>query len=129
MADRQGQESNRRKEGGETMRLIDADALIKALEVIQYNDIDDLSRTEDLIDNAPTVEAKTTHDVNSAYDRGFITAMKEYSRPTGEWKRDNYGDVFCSNCGVECAYNEEGLYSLGRFCHHCGADMRKGDES
>ena len=37
------------------------------------------------IDNAPTVDVKTTHDVNSAYDRGFITAMKEYSRPQGEW--------------------------------------------
>ena len=49
-------------------------------------------------------------------------------RPQGEWKRDNYGDVFCSNCGVECAYNEEGLYSLGRYCHHCGADMWKEGE-
>ena len=50
-------------------------------------------------------------------------------RPQSEWKRDNDGKVFCSNCGVECAYNEEGLYSLGKFCHRCGAYMRKGDES
>ena len=37
------------------------------------------------IDNAPVVETKTIHDVNSAYDRGFITAMKAYSKPQGEW--------------------------------------------
>ena len=36
-------------------RLIDADALKRELEVTQYNDIDDLTRTEKLIDNAPTV--------------------------------------------------------------------------
>ena len=36
--------------------LISRSALKKALEVTQYNDIDDLTRTERLIDNAPTVE-------------------------------------------------------------------------
>lgn len=38
------------------MRLIDADDLKRELEVTQYNDIDDLTRTEKLIDNAPTVD-------------------------------------------------------------------------
>lgn len=37
------------------MKLIDVEALKKALEVTQYDDIDDLTRTERLIDNAPTV--------------------------------------------------------------------------
>lgn len=37
-----------------------------------------------IIDNTSPVEAKTTHDVNSAYDKGFITAMKAYGRTQGE---------------------------------------------
>ena len=36
------------------------------------------------IDNAPTVETKTTYDVNRAYDRGYITAMNAYARPKGD---------------------------------------------
>lgn len=35
--------------------LISRSALRSALEITQYNDIDDLTRTERLIDNAPTV--------------------------------------------------------------------------
>ena len=45
-------------------------------------------------------------------------------RPTGEWKNCD-GEVYCSNCGVECAYDETG-YILGRFCCNCGARMRRG---
>lgn len=37
--------------------LISREALKRALEVTQYNDIDDLTRTERLIDNASTVES------------------------------------------------------------------------
>ena len=47
------------------------------------NDIP-LSEAFDLIDNAPTVETKTTYDVNRAYDRGYITAMNAYARPKGD---------------------------------------------
>ena len=36
------------------------------------------------IDNAPTVETKTTYDVNRAYDRGYITAINAYARPKGD---------------------------------------------
>ena len=36
------------------------------------------------IDKAPTVETKTTYDVNRAYDRGYITAMNAYARPKGD---------------------------------------------
>ena len=43
-----------------------------------------LNDFEDLIDNAPTVETKTTYDVNRAYDRGYITAMNAYARPKGD---------------------------------------------
>lgn len=45
-------------------------------------------------------------------------------RPQGEWIKDTQGDTICSNCGFECLYSEDGfLYSLGRYCHHCGAKM------
>ena len=45
-------------------------------------------------------------------------------RPTGEWKNFD-GEVYCSNCCVECAYDETG-YILGRFCCNCGAKMQRG---
>ncbi len=51
--------------------------------------------------------------------------VKTEERPQGEWIKDIQGDTICSNCGFECTYNEEGLYSLGRYCHHCGAEMMK----
>lgn len=38
------------------MRLIDANELKEAISTTPYNDYDDLTRTEKLIDNAPTVE-------------------------------------------------------------------------
>lgn len=59
------------------------------------------------------------HDINTAIALG--TPYEE--RPTGEWRNCD-GEVYCSNCGVECAYDETG-YILGRFCHNCGANMRK----
>lgn len=43
--------------------LISRSALRSALEITQYNDIDDLTRTEQLIDNAPTISPfKAIHD-------------------------------------------------------------------
>jgi hypothetical protein len=70
------------------MRLIDADELIKALEVIQYNDIDDLSRTEDLIDNAPTVDAIPNSEGYEMYNKGYMQGYergKAEARPQGEY--------------------------------------------
>lgn len=113
------------------MRLIDADLLRKNMEFVcmgimagtePYN----APLTE--IDNAPAVETKTTHDVNSAYDKGFITAMKAYSAPRGEWIETQRGihvtDYKCSCCGRtvrdDTGYNVANDYP---FCH-CGADMR-----
>jgi len=56
------------------MRLGDLDALRRSF---IDNDVDDFG----LIDNAPTFDITK----NQAYDQGFITAMKLYSRPQGEW--------------------------------------------
>lgn len=64
-------------------------------------------------DNAPTVENKETD------------ALLDMLRPKSRW-REYEGVTTCERCGFECLYNEEGLYSLGRYCHHCGADMTGG---
>lgn len=48
-------------------------------------------------------------------------------RQHGKWIYNDLGYLICSNCGYDCLYDEEGLYSLGCFCHHCGADMRGED--
>lgn len=61
--------------------LISRSALRKALEVTQYNDIDDLTRTERLIDNAPTVTIKEWKKEMPIYIKD---AMLEALRPQGE---------------------------------------------
>ena len=80
------------------------------------------------IDNAPTVETKTTYDVNRAYDRGYITAMNAYKRPKGEWivlvDADNIQTCKCSICGrIADIANRE--FDKFPYCH-CGAKMKGG---
>lgn len=110
------------------MRLIDADALKKALEVTQYNDIDDLTRTERLIDNAPTVDTYTEDDVENAikgYEVGYEMAKAKFKRPTGEWINQSQGAKYpceCSECHTEPFCNDDG-YVLSNFCPNCGAEM------
>ena len=108
------------------MRLIDADALNEALEVTQYNDIDDLTRTERLIDNAPTVDLWEIRQ--EATENALKKAEVLYKRPQGEWELiDNSGRLHrysCSICGHQiscvpsCLQDYKGCY--------CGADMRGG---
>ena len=114
------------------MRLGDLDALKKALEVTQYNDIDDLTRTERLIDNAPTVSMPnnqiiweqgyecgrnekrpqseiTEEDIQNAiragYENGYSMAQAKYQRPQGEWIEDKVAFHFvCDQCG--CALRQ-----------------------
>lgn len=87
------------------MRLIDADALKKALEVAPYNDIDDLTRTEWLIDDAPTVEARPKGEwIERVEHRGCYLGVKTVYSYT------------CPFCGIK-------EYEKHPFCH-CGADMR-----
>lgn len=90
------------------MRLIDADRLMSDFLCTIYNDLDDLNRTEKLINEAPTVE----------------------EQPHGEWVFDSnftafgnpYGTYKCSVCGG----HSSNKYS---FCKDCGADMRKEGEA
>ena len=106
--------------------LISREALKKAFEITQYNNYDDLKRTESLIDNAPTVDLTK----NQAYDKGFITAMKLYARPQGEWivlvDADNIQTCKCSICGrmVDIGNRE---FDKFPYCH-CGAKMKGGKE-
>lgn len=90
------------------MRLIDADAAIRELEIIyrRHGDKATSALIEDL-KNFPTVEPQ---------------------RMRGEWIEDGYSHykAVCSECGEPCA-----TYIMGKprdkFCKWCGADMR-GDE-
>ena len=67
--------------------LISREALKRALEITQYNDIADLIRTERLIDNAPTV-------CNDNYAMGYQDGVKKVlsERPKGEWIVGEYMD-------------------------------------
>ena len=114
------------------MRLINADGLKKKLQARRNNSEEDFDRGFDsgigvamnLIHNAPTIEAKTTYDVNSAYDRGYITAMKAYSRPQGKWINQFIGGNECVMCS-ECKLH----FDIGtNYCPNCGADMRSVDK-
>lgn len=116
--------------------LISRSALKKALEVTQYNDIDDLTRTERLIDSASTVVNYYTKGFadGERSGRNFPLADEEKAilvrqwRPHGEWiehydNSDGFTWLTCSRCMFK-AYEED--YN---FCPNCGADMRKKAEN
>lgn len=106
------------------MRLIDADAFKEQLEdAYEYTE---LAEVIEMLDNAPTVDLTK----NQAYDKGFITAMKAYSRPQGEWARHDewvggvyVGGFYHVNCPCENGYYSKWEYN---FCPNCGLPMRKG---
>ena len=90
------------------MRLIDADALERVLDMIPCADIKNmdgqayvlvrLSQVYNVIKNAPNIEPE---------------------RKKGKWHViNNTGLAYC-----ECGYITNG-YSTYKFCHNCGADMR-----
>ena len=82
-------------------RLIDADALKEDLFIKFGNQLPNGLFEE--IDNAPTVTTKQ-------------------KRTHGEWVKSKDGYTRCSQCG------SRGSGIKARFCHHCGANMRKGGE-
>ena len=98
--------------------IISRSALKKALEVTQYNDIDDLTRTERLIDNATPIEDTPIYRFwKQAYERG------KAERPTGCWTSEGFDEWYeCSNCLKGDTY----FSGLPNFCPNCGADMRGG---
>lgn len=105
------------------MRLIDADALKSALEIEQYNDYDDLLRTERLIDNAPTIKTFTLADIEAQYRKGLEKGLEE--RPHGKWKAFNFHIIYCNNCGMNIDIMKCKFLDLLKFCPNCGASMIK----
>lgn len=114
--------------------LISREALKKTFEVTQYNDIDDLTRTERLIDNAPTVEpfepdyvgAERLKARQRGYAEGYHNGMEigKTLNPRikqGEWiivKDERYGD------NVKCPFCEKELAGTDlNFCCKCGAKL------
>lgn len=81
-------------------------------------------------DNVPTVEAYTYHDVKIANNNGYVTAMKEYARPKGEWRDASEKNIFyeevkcfeCSNCHKRKVMDVL-IYEKLPFCPNCGAEM------
>ena len=118
--------------------LISRSALKKALEVTQYNDIDDLTRTERLIDNAPTVEVpentvncvltmfgKCSYNETGCSDCKIKDKIRKElnARPQGKWIEDIENLLYrCSNCNASS--NIRMFKSNLHFCPNCGADMR-----
>ena len=121
--------------------LINRDALKKELNsrVFQgdYTTTLLLSSFNDLIDNAPTVEAFTKEDMAGAYNEGYMCGNKEAekARTQGEWifvfddKVNNRFIYKCSECGRQVSvYSSEALIPVYPFCH-CGAKMKGGAEN
>ncbi len=93
-------------------RLIDADALINAVE--KESQIDgaygymDTKSIIDVIDDAPTIEPE---------------------RNTGKWIQDGH-HIQCNQCGISiCDKDREGDVLPKKFCPNCGADMRGDDRN
>ena len=87
------------------MRLIDADVLIDEINDEEFDTHEDYSRTFDMVDDAPTVDAELVEH--------------------GEWLicSDGYYP-YCSKCK-----NEPQGRVMTDYCPNCGAKMDGGDEN
>ena len=107
------------------MRLIDADALKKALDELFENGGYDSGLVMNLIDNAPTVDTYTEDDVHYAikegHQVGYEMAKAKFERPHGEIIKElwNCRDELCLKCErykeawngacKDCRYNFENM--------------------
>ncbi len=85
------------------MRLIDAEALQKEDFTDFFIDVRDAKVFEDIIDHAPTIEAKPV--VHAHWEGGIVTFLH------------------CSNCGEKAlgtCFEEE---FMSNYCPNCGALM------
>ena len=130
-----------------TNDLISRSELKKALTSTPYNDYDDLIRTENLIDNAPTVEPEKAKEgelvkaytkgfdtgketmneelalqYTKGYQAGFLEAKKLHGETEGEWLDNVFiGGYVCNNCNAGYSSNPKSA-----FCPICGAKMKNG---
>ena len=105
------------------MRLIDADALKKAIEQGEgfswdSHGKDDLCVRKKYIDNAPTVA--------EVFKTGSATGIRLIERPHGKWEEDWQEDLdFMSRKGWTCPFCKwRTTYGESNFCMNCGADLR-----
>lgn len=108
--------------------LISREALKKAFKN-KGEGVFKLSRVNDIIDNAPTVELFCSYLSDGEVRQPCVESPCKHERPQGEWVvvgRAAYGyvDIECP-C---CKYLREDIQadSKPNFCESCGADMRKG---
>ena len=101
-------------------RLIDANAL---KEEVNKKQVVGRFNVLNLIDSAPTVEYPFYAE---AYQTGYEEGKND--RPKGKWKVNNYGNVYCSNCGIMALCKEFMADDFREvktdYCAFCGADMR-----
>ena len=118
------------------MRLIDADALKKAITDATYNFEQipiRVDKVQEIIDNAPTVEfperitikcdtEEDRQELLSALRNARVNAIVEEERPQGKWLHPYTTDIACE-CSI-CHVQMPITYYF-HFCPNCGADMRK----
>ena len=102
------------------MRLIDAEALKKAISNYYLLQSDQIEGVTALIDNAPTVEQP---NFKAGYKQAILDGKTQYQRLYGEWLTpwEHEGRKYhtCSFCHITQRADTE-----SRFCGYCGADMR-----
>ena len=137
------------------MRLIDAEALKKAISNYYLLQSDQIEGVKNLIDNAPTVETKFelktengitypkaldnmtfSHSLSVEERQNIIQAYmlgaNANERPHGKWYFHTVGWL-CSNCNrmahtVGYCGTETFMNEFFKFCPNCGADMREGGQ-
>lgn len=116
------------------MRLIDADAIIKALNSNCKPELCHDYKTAwcvaccphndfvDLLEDAPTIPLPQFKD---GYKQAILDGKTNFSRPQGEWVfKHNSSDIWCSVCDE----NFDEIPQRFNYCPNCGADMRSVDK-
>ena len=96
-------------------RLIDADALKRALITNGFRNDIDMMMTLETINNSPTVDAvpvKRGHWIETEENHGFDDEVRNKA-------------LSCSVCRVAFRISDYALIEDFRYCPNCGADMRE----